>query len=110
VPERAGHAGHSEMRGFGQCKLIAHPEVELDCARRAHLGPEELGYEVDGEPAYEPDGSGATATARRVQLAIWAIPLWGAVDDGWWRVVAIALALPGAPLTAALVLRPWRSH
>ncbi len=31
--------------------------VELDCARRAHLGAEDLGYDE-----YEPDGASATAT------------------------------------------------
>ena len=36
------------------------------------------------------------------------IQLWGEIDGGWWRSVAVLLALPGAPLAAVALLTPWK--
>jgi Protein of unknown function (DUF3376)/Patatin-like phospholipase len=37
-----------------------------------------------------------------------AISLWGQIDGGAWRTVAVLAALPGAPVVAGLYLQPWR--
>jgi hypothetical protein len=57
------------------------------------------------------DGTGLCLLMTAVSCAVGiasAIPLWGAIDDGWWRSVSVPLALPGAALVAAWLLTPWR--
>ena len=36
------------------------------------------------------------------------IALWGQIGGGWWRTAGVLLALPGAPLAAAIYLMPWK--